>query len=183
MTPVKITIHSETVGAGDADPATLVAFGQLTEKDGTVYVRYDESEVTGMEGTRTTLKWTEDTLTVIRHGRYEHRQQYERGRNSSFQYRTPYFTVPMTVFTRELAISRRDRAWQLRVFFDLEMDSQPNGSIRLQIEIEEEEQLYSIMEGVDEDVNAAAELENEPFDFWTEVDKSLKRQGVLKDAK
>ena len=51
------------------------------------------------------------------------------------------------------------------------------------IEIEQEEQLYSIMEGVDEDVNAAAELENEPFDFWTEVDKSLKRQGVLKNAK
>ena len=51
------------------------------------------------------------------------------------------------------------------------------------IEIEEEEQLYSIMEGVDEDVNAAAELENEPFDFWTEIDKSLKRQGVWKDAK
>ena len=43
--------------------------------------------------------------------------------------------------------------------------------------------MYSIMEGVDEDVNAAAELENEPFDFWTEVDKSLKRQGVWKDAK
>lgn len=51
------------------------------------------------------------------------------------------------------------------------------------IEIEEEEQLYSIMEGVDEDVNAAAELENEPFDFWTEVDKSLKRQGMWKNAK
>ena len=51
------------------------------------------------------------------------------------------------------------------------------------IEIEEEEQLYSIMEGVDEDVNAAAELENEPFDFWTEIDKSLKRQGVWKNAK
>lgn len=51
------------------------------------------------------------------------------------------------------------------------------------IEIEEEEQLYSIMEQVDEDVNAAAELGNEPLDFWTEVDKSLKRQGVLKDAK
>ena len=51
------------------------------------------------------------------------------------------------------------------------------------IEIDEEEQLYSIMEGVDEDVNAAAELGNEPFDFWTEVDKSLKRQGVLKNAK
>ena len=51
------------------------------------------------------------------------------------------------------------------------------------IEIEEEEQLYSIMKEVDEDVNAAAELGNEPFDFWTEIDKSLKRQGVLKNAK
>ena len=51
------------------------------------------------------------------------------------------------------------------------------------IEIEDGEQLYSIMEGVDEDVNAAAELENEPFDFWTEVDKSLKRHGVWKNAK
>ena len=51
------------------------------------------------------------------------------------------------------------------------------------IEIDEEEQLYDIMEQIDEDVNAAAELINEPFDFWTEVDKSLKRQGVLKDAK
>lgn len=51
------------------------------------------------------------------------------------------------------------------------------------IEIEEEEQLYSIMEEVDEDVNAAAELGNEPFDFWIEIDKSLKRQGVLKNAK
>lgn len=43
--------------------------------------------------------------------------------------------------------------------------------------------MYSIMEEVDEDVNAAAELGNEPFDFWTEIDKSLKRQGVLKNAK
>lgn len=120
MTPVKITIHSETLGEGAAQPMTLVAFGQLTEKGGTTYVRYAESQVTGMEGTRTTLKWTEDSLTVIRHGRYEHRQQYERGRNSSFQYRTPYFTVPMMVYTRE-------------------MDSQPNGSVRLRIEIEEEE--------------------------------------------
>ena len=67
--------------------------------------------MTGMEGTRTTLKWTEDSLTVIRHGRYEHRQQYERGRNSSFQYRTPYFTVPMMVCTRELTISRKGHAW------------------------------------------------------------------------
>ncbi len=110
-----------------------MAFGQLTEKNGTTYVRYEETKVTGMEGTRTTLKWTEDSLTVIRHGRYEHRQQYERGRNSTFQYRTPYFTVPMTVFTRSLAIDRQEHSWKVRLSYDLEMDNQPSGRICLRM--------------------------------------------------
>ena len=53
-----------------------------------------------------------------------------------------------------------------------------------QIEIAEEEELYSLMEAIDEDVKKADEESIEcGFDFWTEVDKSLKRQGVLKDAK
>lgn len=52
------------------------------------------------------------------------------------------------------------------------------------IEIDEEEQLYGIMEQIDEDVNKACESDLDTgFDFWTEVDQSLKRQGVLKNAK
>ena len=53
-----------------------------------------------------------------------------------------------------------------------------------QIEIAEEEELYSLMEAIDEDVKKADEESIEcGFDFWTEVDKSLKRQGVWKNAK
>ncbi len=52
------------------------------------------------------------------------------------------------------------------------------------IEIDEEEQLYGIIEQIDEDVNKACESTSDlGFDFWTEVDQSLKRQGVLKNAK
>lgn len=139
MTPVKITMHSEQKGQGDARPITLVAFGQLAEKNGTTYVRYEETAVTGMEGTKTTLKWTGDTFTVIRHGTYEHRQEYQRGKNSIFSYKTPYFTIPMTAYTRELTILRAPRKWQVNLLYDLEMDSAKSGSIRLRIDIEEEE--------------------------------------------
>ena len=53
-----------------------------------------------------------------------------------------------------------------------------------QIEIAEEEELYSLMEAIDEDVKKADEESIEcGFDFWSEVDKSLKRQGVWKNAK
>ena len=52
------------------------------------------------------------------------------------------------------------------------------------IEIDEEEQLYGIMEQIDEDVNKACESTlDSGLDFWAEVDHSLRRQGVLKNAK
>lgn len=51
------------------------------------------------------------------------------------------------------------------------------------MEIDEEDQLYGIMEQIDEDVNKACESTLDlGFDFWTEVDRSLRLQGVLKNA-
>jgi uncharacterized beta-barrel protein YwiB (DUF1934 family) len=138
MVPVKITIQSENREIREG-PATFVAFGQLTEKGAATYVRYTESKVTGMDGTKTTLKWTDDTLTVIRHGTYEHRQCYERGRNTVFQYRTPYFSVPMCVFTRLLTTWKGEKRWEVNLDYDMEIDHRPNGSVRLKIVIEEEE--------------------------------------------
>lgn len=55
MVPVRIKIHSMTKDSGDG-PMTFVAYGSLAEKNGTTFVRYEESAVTGMEGTKTTLK-------------------------------------------------------------------------------------------------------------------------------
>ena len=52
------------------------------------------------------------------------------------------------------------------------------------IEIDEEDQLYGIVEQIDEDVSKACESTlDSGFDFWTEVDRSLRLQGVLKNAK
>lgn len=52
------------------------------------------------------------------------------------------------------------------------------------MEIDEEDQLYGIMEQIDEDVIKACESTLDlGFDFCTEVDYSLRRQGVLKNAK
>lgn len=51
------------------------------------------------------------------------------------------------------------------------------------IEIDEEDQLYGIMEQIDEDINKACESTlDSGFDFGTEVDRSLRLQGVLKNA-
>jgi uncharacterized beta-barrel protein YwiB (DUF1934 family) len=137
MVPVKITIRSENKENHEG-PSTFVAFGHLTEKGKTTYVRYKESEVTGMDGTNTTLKWTDDSLVIIRHGAFEHRQCYERGRNTLFQYRTPYFNLPMCAFTHLLTTWKGEGRWEVNLDYDMEIDHRPNGRVRLKILIEEE---------------------------------------------
>ena len=50
---------------------------------------------------------------------------------------------------------------------------------RGQIVIDEEEQLYGLMEAIDEDVDKAARCTSRPFfDFWTEVEAAIKRNYV-----
>lgn len=44
-----------------------------------------------------------------------------------------------------------------------------------QIVIDDEEQLYGLMEAIDEDVDKAARCLLSLFDFWTEVEAALKR--------
>lgn len=137
MVPVKVTIVSWNKNDPEG-PSTFIAFGKMTEKGGVTYVRYEESKLTGMDKTTTTLKWSEQALTIIRHGRFEHRQHYERGRNTLFQYRTPYFSLPMCVFTRQLEMKRGEGRWDLTLEYDMEIDRQPNGSLRLSIVVKEE---------------------------------------------
>ena len=48
-----------------------------------------------------------------------------------------------------------------------------------QIEIAEEEELYGLMEAIDDDVKKADEESIEcGFDFWSEVDEAIKRHYV-----
>ncbi len=48
-----------------------------------------------------------------------------------------------------------------------------------QIVIDEEEQLYGLMEAIDEDVDKAAQCTPcSFFDFWTEVEAAIKRNYV-----
>ena len=47
-----------------------------------------------------------------------------------------------------------------------------------QIVIDEEEQLYGLMEAIDEDVDKAARCLLSSSDFWTEVEAAIKRNYV-----
>ena len=75
MQPVKITVKSVSGLPGSRDNLETVSYGQLAERGGKYYVLYEETKATGMEGTKTTIKWDEESVVVIRNGTYSHRQE------------------------------------------------------------------------------------------------------------
>ena len=68
---VWLTIHSTQRFVGcEAEQINLTTAATLYERGGKYYIAYEESELTGLEGTRTTVKLDGKPVTLIRSGAY-----------------------------------------------------------------------------------------------------------------
>lgn len=138
MKPVKITIKSSSGELNKRDTLTVVVYGQMAERSGKNYVLYDETALTGMEGTKTTIKWDEKSLLVLRTGTYDNRQEYRQGCSYESIYTTPYLVVPIKTTTKKLIAKKANGVWRLHVEYDMEIAQEANGSVILDINIEED---------------------------------------------
>ena len=63
---------------------------------------YEETEVTGLEGTRTSLFVMPDQVVVDREGTVTSRMVFKEGLKSAFQYATPFGSATMGINTRRI---------------------------------------------------------------------------------
>ena len=79
----------------NAEPDTieLVTGGRL-ERDGESFtLSYQESAVTGMDGTLTTFQIEPERVTLLRVGEYTSQMVFQEGRRHMSMYNTPYGTM------------------------------------------------------------------------------------------
>ena len=138
MQPVKITIESHAKGLDEDDCLQTIFFGQMTEREEKFYVVYEETAATGLEGTKTTIKWDMERVVILRHGKLEHRQEFAFGFIDNSLYKTPYMDIPVVVKTKNIAITRDDDSWKLCVEYSTEIGEDVPNEISLKIVIEEE---------------------------------------------
>jgi len=65
---------------GDREQISFVTEGKLTMEEDSYVITYEESEITGLEGTTTTLKAGKDSVTLIRHGNVDSMMLFEVGK-------------------------------------------------------------------------------------------------------
>ena len=85
----------------EEDQMEFITDGRLYVRNDSVYMIYDESEVSGMVGCRTTLKVKGDTVKMRRIGHvgFNAELYFEKGRRFSSRYDTPYGPMDVEVLT------------------------------------------------------------------------------------
>ena len=86
----------------NADPDTmeLVTAGRLEREGNSYTLSYQESELTGLEGTLTTFQIEPERITLMRVGEFNSQMVFQEGRRHISMYNTPYGASGSRLFFR-----------------------------------------------------------------------------------
>ena len=120
---VWISFHSVN-GYDDEEPDSLEFFtdGQYLFQDPVACLSYQESDVTGLEGTRTSVTILPDQVVVDRAGTVQSRMIFKEGSKSSFLYSTPFGQATMGVDTRSIRQSVDEHGGRVEIDYVVDME-------------------------------------------------------------
>lgn len=114
MKDVIISVTGVQQGVNGPDAMELVTAGQYGQDEKETLLTWQESELTGMEGTKTSLCVQPRSVVLSREGTLNTRMEFEEGRKRYFLYETPFGSATMGLNTRRIVnpsrrARRRDR--------------------------------------------------------------------------
>ena len=121
------------------DAVELVTAGRLA-RDGTGYtLSYQESELTGLDGTLTTIQVDGEQVTLMRVGEFNSQLVFQEGRRHLSVYNTPYGAMSVGVHTRHLLAEMGDQGGDIEVDYSIEVDHALAGRNIFRISVKEPE--------------------------------------------
>ena len=123
----------------NADPDTmeLVTAGRLEREGNSYTLSYQESELTGLEGTLTTFQIEPERITLMRVGEFNSQMVFQEGRRHMSMYNTPYGTMSIGVNTRHLTAQVGESGGDIEIDYAIEIDHTVAGRNVFQIKIKE----------------------------------------------
>ena len=125
----------------NADPDTmeLVTAGRLEREGNSYTLSYQESELTGLEGTLTTFQIEPERITLMRVGEFNSQMVFQEGRRHMSMYNTPYGAMTIGVNTRHLLAELDDQGGEIEIDYAIEIDHSVAGRNTFQINVKEAE--------------------------------------------
>ena len=96
---------------------------------------YEESEISGMDGTTTTLVIKDDVLVLEREGSTSTRMEFKKGEDVISLYNTPYGMMNINISTKELDIDMDEDGGVIYTKYVLGLEGQPGMTTELKVKI------------------------------------------------
>lgn len=107
----------------DSDSIELITGGQYQHSGDEMVLSYMESEMTGMEGTKTTFRISPDRVVLTREGAVESEMVFQQGRKHVFLYNTPFGATTMGVDTQKIRNKMHEDGGRMEINYTIDVDS------------------------------------------------------------
>jgi len=121
-------IGNQTTEHGDSNALELVTEGKYYKEGNTYYVKYNESEVTGLEGTTTTIKIDNDVVTLMREGSVNSQFVFQKGRKHISYYDTAHGAFVIGIFANNVDIKMDDSGGEISIDYQIDIDNNSTGN-------------------------------------------------------
>lgn len=123
---------------GEDTVVELVSAGKYSETALAKHIIYDESEVTGLGNTKTTIKVYKDSVVLLRTGEFSMRHEYKLGTTNIASLETPYGALELGIYTHELDVDLQDGKGHVQLGYDVSVGGEWQFYNQLYVEIRED---------------------------------------------
>ena len=126
--PVLLSIRGEQYFDGiDPDATELMTEGIMVLTEDGMVLSYQESQLTGMEGTTTTFEVKGPRVTLIRSGTVNSQMVFEEGRQHTSLYETPFGELTVDIQTSRLRHNLTDRGGVMEIKYSIAVEHTVTG--------------------------------------------------------
>ena len=137
MKDVIISVTGVQQSLGEPDCMELVTAGQYGVSGDEICLTWEESELTGMEGTKTSLTVSPGGVVLSREGKLNTRMEFDEKRKSYFLYETPFGAATMGLDTKRIRSSLDMHGGEMLIDYVIDMNQTIVGRNRFFIRVEE----------------------------------------------
>ena len=126
--PVLLSIRGEQYFDGiDPDETELMTEGTMALTEDGMVLSYEESELTGMEGTTTPFEIKGPRVTLTRSGAVNSQMVFEEGRQHTSLYETPFGELTVDIQTSELKHNLSERGGLMEIKYSIAVEHTVTG--------------------------------------------------------
>lgn len=108
-----------TQDIGEKEKIEVVTVGEFSINGDEFIATYDETEISGMEGTKTTLKIKGNKVVLHREGTTSTKMEFQKNNTQVALYNTPYGMLELKTSTKELDLDVDEKGGNISIKYHL----------------------------------------------------------------